>query len=222
MQCATEMCTHGDAASLVWLQTNPEQLTVEQLQELLRERYGSDKQEEKSQAELRARRRKTNEDLPGLWADMSRLMSLAFPGHVSSRGQKMAIDYFLDAADDPDFELKIRKNEPKSLNEAYTRALRLKMIRKKAQTREEVEDAPVKQGKHTRAVEINVSRSALNQEYQRMIEEMQMSTQKRIEKSQAAIQRKIEEQLSAIALAQKSAQLQQTKVEERLAAIVSE
>ena len=53
-------------------------------------------QEEKFQAELRARRRKTNEDLPTLTADISRLMSLAFPGDVSTMSQKMAIDYFLD------------------------------------------------------------------------------------------------------------------------------
>ena len=109
MKCALS----GDAATMVWSQTNPEQLTVEQLQELLRERYGSAKQEEKFQAELRAHRRKANEDLPAQMADISRIMSLAFPGDVSSIGQKMAIDYFLDALDDPDFELKIRESEPK-------------------------------------------------------------------------------------------------------------
>ena len=106
----------GDTANLVWSQTNPEQLAVEQLQEFLRERYGSAKQEEKFQAELRARRRKANEDLPTLRADISRLMSLAFPGDVSSMELKMAIDYFLDAKDDPDFELKIRESGPKNLN----------------------------------------------------------------------------------------------------------
>ena len=40
-------------------------------------------------------------------------MSLAFPGDASRMGQKMAIDYFLDPLDDPDFELKIRESEPK-------------------------------------------------------------------------------------------------------------
>ena len=58
-------------------------------------------QEEKFQAEQRARRRKANEDLPTLRSDISRLMSLEFPGDVSSMRQKMAIDYFLDALDDP-------------------------------------------------------------------------------------------------------------------------
>ena len=47
----------GEAAILVWSQINPEQLTVERLQELLGERCGSAKQQDKFQAELRARRR---------------------------------------------------------------------------------------------------------------------------------------------------------------------
>ena len=90
MKCALS----GDAATSVWSETNPEQLTVEQLQETLRERYGSAEQEEKFQAELRTRRRKENEDLPTLKVDISRLTSLAFPEDVSSMGQKMAIGYF--------------------------------------------------------------------------------------------------------------------------------
>ena len=61
------------------------------------------------QAELRARRRKENEDLSTLRADISRLMYLAFTGDVSNMEQKMAIDYFLDALDDPDFELKYER-----------------------------------------------------------------------------------------------------------------
>ena len=56
----------------------------------------------------------------------------------------------------------------------------------------------------------------------RMIEEMQMSTQKRLEENQAPNQKKIEEQLSAMVLAQKTAQLQQTKIVKRLAAMASE
>ena len=115
---------------------------------MLRERYSAAKQEEKFKAELRTLRRKANDDLPTLRADISRLMSLAFPSDLSSMRQKMAIDNFLDALDDPDFELKIRESEPKNLNEAYTRALRLEIIQKKV--------------------------------YQRMIEEIQMSTQKLI------------------------------------------
>ena len=69
--------------------------------------YGSAKQEEKFQAELHAHWRKANGDLPNFRADITRLTSLAFPGDVSSMGQKIEIDHFLDALDDPDIELKI-------------------------------------------------------------------------------------------------------------------
>ena len=55
----------------------------------------------------------------------------------------------------------------------------------------------------------------MNQEYQRMIEEMQMSTQK-------WNQKKIEEQLASLALEQKSAQLQQEKFEKQLTAMALE
>ena len=41
--------------------------------------------------------------------DIARLMSLAFHGNVSSMKQMMSINYFLDALDDPDFELKIKE-----------------------------------------------------------------------------------------------------------------
>ena len=147
---------------------------------------------------------------------------MALHGNVSSIGQKMQIDYVLDALNDHDYELKIRESKPKNLNEAYTRALRLEMIRKEVLERELVEDAPVKHGKHMRAVEVDVTRSPLNLKYQRMIEKMQMSEQKRTEESKAANQKKVEEKLAAMALAQKSAQLQQLKVEKRLVAMVSE
>ena len=134
----------------------------------------------------------------------------------------MAIDYFLDALHYPDFDLKIRESKPKNLNEADTRAVRLEIIRKKVQKKELAEEAPVKQEKHTRAVEVSTSRAALNQEYKRLIDELQISTQKRIEESQAANQKRTEEQLLAMALEQKSTQLQQQKnFEDRLAAMAS-
>ena len=52
----------GDAAILILSQSD--KLSFNQLRRLLRERYGSEKQEEKFQAELRNRRRRVYEDLP--------------------------------------------------------------------------------------------------------------------------------------------------------------
>ena len=75
-------------------------------------------------------------------------MSLAFLSDASTMGQRMAKYYFLDVLDDLDFEFKIRESEPINLNEAYTRALRLKMIKKKVQKRELVEKAPVTENTH--------------------------------------------------------------------------
>ena len=65
---------------------NQEQLTVTQLQELLRGRYGSAMQEEEFQAELRARRRNANEDLPTLRADISHLMFFGIFGRCVDAG----------------------------------------------------------------------------------------------------------------------------------------
>ena len=115
----------GDAARLVWLQLDPDGLSYQQLQTLLRKRYGSAKQEEKYQAELRVRRRKIGEELPTQLADITRLMALAYPGDVSAMSQMIARDYFLAALDESELELKIRESEPKNLDEAYNRALRV-------------------------------------------------------------------------------------------------
>ena len=97
------------------------------------------------------------------------------------------------------------------------------MIRKKVQKKELAEVAPGKHRTHTLAVEVSTSRAALNHEYQRLIEELQISTQKLIEESQAANQNRTEKQLLAMDSEQKSTQLQQQKnFEERLAAMASE
>ena len=77
------------------------------------------------------------------------------------------------------------------------------MITKKVQKRELVEEAPVKHGKDTGVVEVDTSLSALNQEYQRLIEKLQISTQKRIEKSQAVNQKRIVKRFVAMASVKK-------------------
>ena len=62
-ECSIHLCcaTIGDAAALVWSQLDPDGLSYQQLQTLLRERYGSEKQEEKYQAELRRKILKRSE-----------------------------------------------------------------------------------------------------------------------------------------------------------------
>ena len=171
----------GDTAILIWSQSEPDKHSFNQLRRLLRERYGSEKQEEKFQAELRNRRQRINEDLPTLRTDASRLMALAYPGDVSPLSQEMARDAFLTALDDVDFETRIRESEPRTLDDAYNRALRLEVIRKGVQQKEMPDVLPAKHGKQTRAIDVDVINSALNAEYQRKIEELQFNAQKNLD-----------------------------------------
>ena len=56
-------------------------------------------------------------------------MALAYPGDVSAMSRMMARDYFLAALDESALEFKISESEPKNLDDACNRALRLEMIR---------------------------------------------------------------------------------------------
>ena len=84
------------------------------------------------------RSRKIREELPTLRADITQLMALAYPGDVSAMSQMMARDYFLAPPDESELELKIRESEPKNLDDAYNRALRLEMIRRGNQRKDRV------------------------------------------------------------------------------------
>ena len=132
----------------------------------MHERYGSVKQEEKYQAKLRVWRRKIGQELPTLRADITRLTALAYSGDVSAMSQMMARDYLLAALDESEIEMKIRESEPKNLDEAYNRALRLEMIRQGSQRKDQV-DSSAREERNVHAVEADLSRSALNDEFQK-------------------------------------------------------
>jgi len=92
----------------------------------LRRRFGSDDQQEKFEAELRARRRQRRETQAELYQDVPRLMSLAYPGEgTSSLCEQIANDYFIASLGDRDLEVKIRKREPRDLVTAFKHAVRL-------------------------------------------------------------------------------------------------
>ena len=118
------------------------------------------------------RRRRIGDELPTLRADITCLMALACPGDVSAMNQMMARDYFLAALDESELEFKIGESEPKNLDDAYNRALRLKMIHRGSQRKDQV-DSPARRERNVRAVEANVSHSALKDEFQKKLEELQ-------------------------------------------------
>jgi len=114
------------AGQLLWDTGRPDELTYSELREKLRRRFGSDDQQEKFQAELRARRRRRGETLAKLYQNVRRLVTLAYPGEVmSSLCEQIAKDYFIASIGDRDFELKIREREPRDLESACKHAVRL-------------------------------------------------------------------------------------------------
>jgi len=119
-------CLTGVADQLLWDTGRPDELAYCELREKLRRRFGSDDQQEKFQAELRARRRRRGETLAELYQDVRRLMTLAYPGEgTSSICEQIAKDYSFASLGDRDLEPKIREREPRDLESAFKHAVRL-------------------------------------------------------------------------------------------------
>ena len=69
-------------------------LHYDDLERLLRGRFGSADQEEKFQTELMARRRGTYESLQALHGDIVRLIALAYPKHDTPLSRRITRDFF--------------------------------------------------------------------------------------------------------------------------------
>ena len=74
----------------------------------------------------------------------------------------------------------MRESEPKNLDDAYNRARPLEMIRPGSQRKDQV-DSPARRERNVRAVETDVSRSALNDKFQKKLEELQAKNLKKME-----------------------------------------
>ena len=120
-------CLSGTAAQLLWDIGPSARLTYNELVRKIRQRFGSEGQEERYQTELRTRRRKRGESLQSLYQDIRRLMSLAYPGETSRIGEQIAKDAFLTALDDAHLELRCREQEPKDLDTALRIAVRFEL-----------------------------------------------------------------------------------------------
>jgi len=105
----------GTAGQVLW--DIPENITVERLIDILRNRFGTQNQAERYRAELRKRKRRRNESLQSLYQDICRLMSLAYPGPTSSLSEVVARDAFLEALDNPQLRIRILEREPGTLDE---------------------------------------------------------------------------------------------------------
>jgi len=90
----------GNAAQVLWDTDRSITDYLTKLIEVLKSRYGGERQAEKHRAELQLRRRKIHESLSDLHHDIRRLMVLAYPKLSAEAREEIACDRFTDALGD--------------------------------------------------------------------------------------------------------------------------
>src|SRR6218665_311244 len=121
LRCALDKA----ATQLLWDFGARTDISDEQLEERLRQRYGVEGQAETFGAQLYYRRQRSDETLSDLLHDIRRLVILAYPVPANETTEKVARDAFLEAIRDRDLSLKVREREPKTIEDADRVALRL-------------------------------------------------------------------------------------------------
>ena len=89
----------------------------------MKQRFGGadDDQMDRFRTELQIRRRQIGEELPSLYSDVRRLMSLAYSGHDRSESmESVGHDAFLEALGDPELRVRILEKGIKTMDEAFT------------------------------------------------------------------------------------------------------
>lgn len=118
----------GGAGQVLW--DAGKQSSVDEIIRLLKNRFGTQNQDERYRAELKARRRRKGESLQAVYHDVRRLMAFAFSGQSGSLWEVMARDCFLEAVGEPSLRMKILEREPSALDEALKIACRLEALGK--------------------------------------------------------------------------------------------
>ena len=81
--------------------------------------------------ELRNRRRRPKEDLPSLYSDIRRMMSLAYPGpDPSNVKETVGRDAFLDALGNPELRARILERGVPTMDDALRTAMSLEVLDK--------------------------------------------------------------------------------------------
>lgn len=117
----------GPASQILW-QIDDDCSETELLQ-LLQARFGNTDQVELFRSELRGRRRRRNESLQSLYQDVSRLLTLSFPGDPGMYDHIMARDAFITCLGDEELRLHILDREAQTIAEAYAIAVRYESYR---------------------------------------------------------------------------------------------
>ena len=106
----------------------PKVTTAEELISELRTCFGTEDQAQRFRMELKARRRKKGENLQTLHNDITRLVSLAYPGDTSSAVTLIARDAFLDALNNKTLSRRVRTKKVKTLAQALSAAINLESL----------------------------------------------------------------------------------------------
>ena len=111
-----------------------------QLEQKLKQRYGTEGQANLFRTQLRTRRRGKDESLQSVYLDISRLSALAYPGRPTEHGDAVAVDAFIEALQDDDLEVRIRDRNPRDLDAAYRAALVLEANSRSRRSREKTDE----------------------------------------------------------------------------------
>lgn len=106
-------------ASQVLLTDCGNQLTLRELMDMLKQRFGNLEQSNHYRNVLRMRRRAPRESLQALYHDISKLVMMAHPGARTDLGDQLAVEAFVDALNDSQLQLRIKDRFPKNLDEAF-------------------------------------------------------------------------------------------------------
>jgi len=139
----------GVASQILW-DVGPNG-TVAKIIALLRTRFGNELQSERFRAELKARCRQPREPLQQLYLDVSKLVTLAYPGKSAELCNHVAKEAFVEALGDPQLQLKVLEREHKTIKyalavasrfEAYEASIQLQYRPKAAGAVEGIEGEP--------------------------------------------------------------------------------
>ena len=122
-------------------------ISYAELKERLRQRYGTREQQEKFRLELKFKRKKSAESLQELAGAVEKLTRLAYPTADVSTRDVLARDGFIDALDDRQLQIDIRRQNPASLDAALTLAMKLDVL-----NRGPVRDTDASRPRYLRAV----------------------------------------------------------------------
>ena len=123
-------CLRGSAA-MVLLSTEAHDVSLRGLRRMIKLRYGDTQQASRYRSELPARRRGRGETLQALYADVSRLVTLAHPGPPTEFSHRLAVEAFVDTLDDAWLEERVANSEPSTLEQAYHKAIQFETNRRK-------------------------------------------------------------------------------------------